>query len=57
MMMVAEGTPRGGPEQLVYEQAPRLAPGEFEILAGVRAATITFAEPTWPETWRQLGST
>jgi NADPH:quinone reductase-like Zn-dependent oxidoreductase len=55
MMMALRAHKRGGPEQLVYEQAPRLAPGESEILVAVRAAAITFAELTWPETWEANG--
>jgi NADPH:quinone reductase-like Zn-dependent oxidoreductase len=55
MMMALRSHKRGGSEQLVYEQAPRLAPGESEILVAVRAAAITFAELTWPETWEANG--
>ncbi len=46
---------RGGPEQLVYEPAPRPVPGPNEIRVAVRAAAITFAELTWPETWESHG--
>jgi NADPH:quinone reductase-like Zn-dependent oxidoreductase len=46
---------RGGPEALVYEEAPRPTPGPDEILVAVRAAAITFAELTWPETWTSHG--
>ena len=46
---------RGGPEQLVYEDAPRPVPGDGEVLVAVRAAAITFAELTWPETWESDG--
>jgi NADPH:quinone reductase-like Zn-dependent oxidoreductase len=42
---------RGGPEQLVYEQAPRPEPGKGEALVRVRAAAITPAELTWDATW------
>ena len=42
---------RGGPEQLVYEQAPTPLPGPGEALVEVRAAAITFAELTWDQTW------
>ena len=55
MMMALRAHKRGGPEQLVYEEAPRPAPGESEILVAVRAAAITFAELTWPETWEADG--
>jgi NADPH:quinone reductase-like Zn-dependent oxidoreductase len=46
---------RGGPEVLVYEQAPRPAIGDGEILVAVHAAAITFAELTWDETWTREG--
>lgn len=46
---------RGGPEQLVYEDAPRPIPGPGEVLVAVHAAAITFAELTWPETWESDG--
>jgi NADPH:quinone reductase-like Zn-dependent oxidoreductase len=42
---------RGGPEQLVYEEAPRPEPGSGEVLVAVKAASITRHELTWPETW------
>ncbi|WP_203736353.1 NADP-dependent oxidoreductase [Catellatospora chokoriensis] len=42
---------RGGPEQLVYEQAPRPEPGPDEVLVAVKAASMTPQELTWPETW------
>jgi NADPH:quinone reductase-like Zn-dependent oxidoreductase len=50
-MMALRAHARGGPEQLVYEQAPtpRLGPGE--ALVEVHAAAITFAELTWDLTW------
>jgi NADPH:quinone reductase-like Zn-dependent oxidoreductase len=46
---------RGGPEVLTYEEAPRPHPDRDEILVAVRAAAITFAELTWPETWESHG--
>lgn len=46
---------RGGPEELRYEEAPRPVPGTGEICVAVRAAAITFAELTWPETWETDG--
>lgn len=46
---------RGGPEQLVYEDAPRPVPGPGEVSVAVQAAGITFAELTWPETWESHG--
>lgn len=55
MMTALRAHRRGGPEQLVYEQAPRPAPGESEALVAVRAAAITLAELSWPETWEANG--
>ena len=54
-MMALRAHRRGGPEQLVYEQAPQPVPGPGEIRVAVHAAAITFAELTWDETW-QSGS-
>ena len=42
---------RGGPEHLVYEQAPVPVPGPGEALIAVHAAAITFAELTWDLSW------
>jgi len=42
-MMALRAHARGGPEQLVYEQAPRPEPGVGEVLVAVRATGITFA--------------
>nr|BFE58328.1 NADP-dependent oxidoreductase [Dactylosporangium thailandense] len=42
---------RGGPERLVYEQAPRPVPAPGEVLVAVRAASITAGELTWDATW------
>lgn len=42
---------RGGPEQLVYEMAPRPRPAPGEVLVAVRAASITSDELTWDATW------
>lgn len=47
---------RGGPEQLVYEDAP--VPGDpqgDDVLVRVGAASITFDELTWDETWQAGG--
>lgn len=41
----------GGPEQLVYEDAPRPVPGAGEVSVRVGAAAITFDELAWHETW------
>ena len=50
-MMALRAHARGGPEQLVFEQAPVPVPGPGEALVEVHAAAITFAELTWDETW------
>jgi NADPH:quinone reductase-like Zn-dependent oxidoreductase len=43
---------RGGPEQLVFETAPRPEPAKGEALVAVHAASITPDELTWEETWK-----
>jgi NADPH:quinone reductase-like Zn-dependent oxidoreductase len=53
-MMALRAHTRGGPEQLVYEQAPTPVPGPGEALVEVHAAAITFAELTWDQTWMTL---
>jgi NADPH:quinone reductase-like Zn-dependent oxidoreductase len=55
-MMALRAHEKGGPEQLVYEEAPRPVPGPGEICVAVRAAAITFDELTWPDTWESGGS-
>jgi NADPH:quinone reductase-like Zn-dependent oxidoreductase len=50
-MMALRAHATGGPEQLVYEQAPTPVPGPGEALVEVHAAAITFAELTWDQTW------
>jgi NADPH:quinone reductase-like Zn-dependent oxidoreductase len=42
---------RGGPEQLVFEVAPRPEPARGEALVAVHAASITPDELSWPATW------
>src|SRR5215217_3778974 len=42
---------RGGPEQLVYEQAPRPPLGIGDVLLEVQAASFTPTELGWPSTW------
>jgi NADPH:quinone reductase-like Zn-dependent oxidoreductase len=42
---------RGGPEQLVYEVAPRPEPAPGDVLVAVHAASITSDELTWDATW------
>jgi NADPH:quinone reductase-like Zn-dependent oxidoreductase len=47
---------RGGPERLVYEDAPvPAAPQDDDVLVRVRAASLTFDELTWDETWQADG--
>lgn len=43
---------RGGPETLVYEDAPRPSAGPGEVVVAVAAAAITFAELDWDLTWQ-----
>jgi len=43
---------RGGPERLVYEEAPQPHPGPGEVLVRVYAAGIIRTELTWPETYQ-----
>lgn len=50
-MMALRAHARGGPEQLIYEQAPRPAAGPGEALLAVHAAGITFDELTWDLSW------
>jgi NADPH:quinone reductase-like Zn-dependent oxidoreductase len=50
-MMALRAHARGGPEQLVYEQAPAPSAGPGEVLIAVHAAAITFAELTWDLEW------
>ena len=50
-MMALRAHARGGPEQLVYEQAQKPAAGPGEALIAVHAAAITFAELTWDLSW------
>jgi NADPH:quinone reductase-like Zn-dependent oxidoreductase len=42
---------RGGPEQLVYEDAPRPTPGPGDALVRVHACAITPTELTWGTTY------
>ncbi|GAA1852110.1 NADP-dependent oxidoreductase [Asanoa iriomotensis] len=50
-MQAVRAHARGGPEQLVYESAPRPEPGPGEVLVAVKSASITPQELTWAETW------
>jgi NADPH:quinone reductase-like Zn-dependent oxidoreductase len=42
---------RGGPEALVYEEAPLPQPGEGELLVRIHAAAVTPTELEWAPTW------
>jgi NADPH:quinone reductase-like Zn-dependent oxidoreductase len=44
----------GGPEALVYEEAPEPQPQAGEVLIRVRAAAITPTEFAWDPTWQTL---
>ena len=50
-MMALRAHARGGPEQLVYEEAPVPVPGPGEALVAVHAAAITFTELSWDLSW------
>jgi NADPH:quinone reductase-like Zn-dependent oxidoreductase len=54
-MMALRAHARGGPEQLVYEQAPAPSAGPGEVLIAVHAAAITFAELPWDLSWTTPG--
>ena len=56
-MMALRAHHRGGPEQLVYEQAPKPVPSQGEVLVRVKAAGITFAELGWDESWARKDGT
>lgn len=43
---------RGGPETLVYEEAPKPHPAEGEVLVRVYAAGVIASELTWDETYQ-----
>ncbi|MET3422145.1 NADPH:quinone reductase-like Zn-dependent oxidoreductase [Actinoplanes tereljensis] len=43
---------RGGPEQLVVEEAPVPVPAPGEVLIAVHAAAITLTELTWDLSWQ-----
>jgi NADPH:quinone reductase-like Zn-dependent oxidoreductase len=46
---------RGGPEQLHLESAPRPVPKDDEVLVEVHAASITYDELLWDESWTSNG--
>ncbi|MFD8733716.1 NADP-dependent oxidoreductase [Streptomyces sp. NPDC059618] len=50
-MRAVRGHRRGGPEELIYETAPRPVPGPGEVLVEVRAASVTPGELDWDATW------
>ncbi len=43
---------RGGPEHLVYEEAPQPQPAEGEVLVRVYATAVTPTELGWSTTWK-----
>ncbi|MEV7189693.1 NADP-dependent oxidoreductase [Kitasatospora sp. NPDC093102] len=51
MMRAVRAHRRGGPEELVYESAPRPEPGPGEVVVAVRAASVTAGELAWDTTW------
>lgn len=46
---------RGGPEVLVFEDAPRPVLGHDDVMVEVYAAAITFTELGWDQTWTRDG--
>ncbi len=50
-MMALQAHVRGGPGQLIVEQAPASAAAPGEALVAVHPAAITFAELTWDLSW------
>ena len=54
-MMALRAHQRGGPETLVYESAPKPVPAPGHVLIAVDAASITFTELNWDETWTRDG--
>jgi NADPH:quinone reductase-like Zn-dependent oxidoreductase len=54
-MMALRAHQRGGPETLVYESAPKPSPAPGHVLVAVEAASITFTELNWDETWTRDG--
>lgn len=56
-MMALRAHSRGGPEQLVYERAPKPAPAPGEVLVSVHAVAITFTELDWEATWTREDGT
>ncbi|GHO82633.1 NADP-dependent oxidoreductase [Dictyobacter formicarum] len=43
---------QSGPDQFVFEDAPKPQPGVGEVLIRVHATSVMWQEPTWPETWK-----
>ncbi|GHO64404.1 oxidoreductase [Ktedonobacter sp. SOSP1-52] len=41
-----------GPDQCVFEDAPKPQPGVGEVLIRVHATSVMWQEPTWSETWK-----
>jgi NADPH:quinone reductase-like Zn-dependent oxidoreductase len=51
-MLALRAHRRGGPEQLVVEEAPEPVPAAGEVLVEVHAAAITLTELTWDLSWQ-----
>lgn len=47
---------RGGPEELVYQEAPRPSPQAGDALVRVYACAITPTELSWQETYNNRGA-
>ena len=54
-MMALRSHTRGGPENLVWETAPMPGPTASQVRVAVDAASLTFTELTWDETWERNG--
>ncbi|KAB1990606.1 NADP-dependent oxidoreductase [Streptomyces triticiradicis] len=50
-MRAVRGHRRGGPEELIYEVAPKPVPAHGDVLVEVRAASVTPGELGWDATW------
>jgi hypothetical protein len=48
---------RGGPEQLVYEDAPKPTPQQSEALVRVLASGVTPTELSWPSAYTKRDKT
>ncbi|MFE7530260.1 hypothetical protein ACFU7Y_31765 [Kitasatospora sp. NPDC057542] len=50
MMRAVRAHRREGPEELVYESAPRPEPAPGEVAVAVRAASVTAGDLAWDAT-------